>query len=163
MHRFLTAMLLFTSPGALAPPSVAPATIVGQPPPRPAVHIAPVDAPILDPFRLPDGPYGRGNRGIEYDTEPGDVIAASADGVVVFAGSVAGSVHVTVRHSAALRTTAAFVGESLVAAGESVAAGQPIARAAGPFHFTARVGDRYIDPKLLYGEIEYRVRLIAVE
>ncbi len=50
-----------------------------QPFPAP-VHVPPVDAPIADPFRPPAGPYGGGNRGLDYDTTAGDVVRASAAG-----------------------------------------------------------------------------------
>ena len=58
----------------------------------------PVDAPVADPFRPPEDPYGPGNRGIEYDTEPGSVVRAAAAGSVVFSGAVAGSLYVTLDH-----------------------------------------------------------------
>ena len=53
-----------------------------QPAPRAGTvaHTPPVDAPIADPFRPPAGPYGAGNRGLEYATSPGDVVRASAAG-----------------------------------------------------------------------------------
>lgn len=128
-----------------------------------AVHQPPVDAAVLDPFRAPPEPWLAGNRGIEYDTAPGDVIRASADGIVVFAGAVAGDRHVTIRHSVELVTTAAFVGEVLVAAGDTVTAGDPIAVADGPFHFTARRNGRYIDPATLLQVVRHGVRLVPIE
>ena len=54
------------------------------------VFRSPVDAPVSDPFRPPDGTYGAGNRGIEYDTRPGEVVRAAATGTVSFAGAVTG-------------------------------------------------------------------------
>ena len=48
------------------PPSVLDAT----------VHMRPVNGPIVDPFRPPPQPWLPGNRGIEYDTEPGSVAIA---------------------------------------------------------------------------------------
>lgn len=128
-----------------------------------AIHVPPVDAPVLDPFRAPPEPWLAGNRGIEYDTAPGEVIRASAAGVVVFAGTVVGSRHVTVRHSPDLVTTAAFVGEVLVSTGDTVAAGDPLAIAAGPFHFTARRSGEYIDPMGLFEPVRYAVRLVPIE
>ena len=62
------------------------------------VHVRPVAGPVVDPFRPPSQPWLRGNRGIEFDTEPGSTAIASADGVVTFAGVVAGEFHVTIRH-----------------------------------------------------------------
>ena len=48
-------------------------------PARAAVRVVltpPVSAPVIDPFRLPFGPYGPGNRGLEYATRPGQPAAA---------------------------------------------------------------------------------------
>ena len=134
-------------------------TAAAQPSPD-DVHRPPVDAEILDPFRPPPEPWMAGNRGIEYATVDGDIIHASADGVVVFAGPVAGAVHVTVRHGPDLVTTAAFVREVLVTTGDVVVAGTPIAIAAGPFHFTARRNGRYVDPEALFGTVRLAVRLV---
>ena len=53
-------------------------------------HRSPTDAPIIDRFRPPPRPWMAGNRGIDFGTEPGAPILASADGRVVFAGTVAG-------------------------------------------------------------------------
>ena len=147
---FLAALVVAIVGGATAPASAM-------------RHQPPVDAAVLDPFRAPPEPWLAGNRGIEYDTEAGDVIRASAPGVVAFAGAVAGDRHVTIRHSPELVTTAAFVGEVLVAAGDTVAAGDPIAIAAGPFHFTARRRGRYFDPAELFEVVRYGVRLVPVE
>src|SRR5688572_29153669 len=90
-------------------PSAAP-----QDPP----YVPPVDAPVLDPFRPPASRYGPGNRGLEYDTAPGTPVAAVADGRVTFAGSVAGSLHVTILHEDGLRTTYSFLARVEVVAGQ---------------------------------------------
>jgi len=124
------------------------------------LHVPPTDRPILDPFRDPGAPWLAGNRGIEYDTEPGDPIRASADGEVVFAGQVAGNLFVTVRHTVDLVTTMAFVAEITVTLGDVVEQGDVVAFAGDTFHFTARKNGVYIDPELLFGRLSYVVRLI---
>jgi murein DD-endopeptidase MepM/ murein hydrolase activator NlpD len=124
------------------------------------VLVPPVDAPVLDPFRLPAGPYGPGNRGIEYGTELGDPVRAAAGGVVVFAGAVAGSLHVTVDHGGGLLSSYSFVDRVLVAAGQPVARGERVAVAGPAFHFGVRVDGRYVDPASLMGQMVVRVRLI---
>ena len=124
------------------------------------LHVPPTDRPVLDPFRDPGAPWQAGNRGIEYDTEPGDPIRASADGEVVFAGQVAGNLFVTVRHTVNLVTTMAFVAEITVAVGDVVEQGDVLAVAGDTFHFTARRNGAYIDPELLFGRLSYVVRLI---
>lgn len=120
----------------------------------------PTEAPILDPYRAPSSPYGPGNRGIEYATEPGELIRAAADGTVTFVGAVGGNLFVTVAHGAGLRTTYGYVGQTLVRRGASVTAGQVVAEAHGPFHFTLRRDDEYLDPARWFGVLERRVWLV---
>ena len=125
-------------------------------------HLVPVEGTIIDPFRPPDQPWLPGNRGLEFETESGSIAVASADGVVVFAGSVAGRYHVTIRHSSRLRTTLAFVAEILVAEGQWVGAGDPVAVVADSVHFTARVDGFYVDPEILLAPHRWTVRLVPL-
>lgn len=120
----------------------------------------PTDAPVLDPFRPPSGPFGPGNRGIEYATEPGDLIRAAADGTVTFVGAVGGNLFVTVAHGSGLRTTYGFVGHTLVRRGAAITEGEVVAEADGPFHFTLRRDRDYLDPVLWFGVLERRVWLV---
>ncbi len=124
------------------------------------VFSRPTTAPVLDPFRLPDGPYGAGNRGIEYDTVAGDVVVAAGGGIVVFSGSVAGDRFVSVDHPGGLRTTYGFVRTALVRRGASVERGDALAVAGGPFHFTVRLDGHYIDPEPLFGTARTTVHLV---
>jgi len=124
------------------------------------VHEPPVDAPIIDPFRLPDEPWLAGNRGIEYDTDVDQVVRASAGGVITFSGQVGGDLFVTIRHSSGLRTTVGFVETTLVAVGETVVQGQPIATAGPTMHFSARRNGVYIDPTVLFRRGRIVVRLV---
>ena len=124
-------------------------------------HEPPVDAPVIDPFRPPAGPYAPGNRGLEYDTSPGQAVRASSGGTVTFAGQVGGYLFVTVQHSAELRTTVGFVDEVLVSAGDRVQHGQVIATAGHTMHFTARRNGSYIDPELLFQRFRVAIRLVA--
>src|SRR5690349_10370437 len=89
------------------------ATVLVPPPPPAAgtTYRPPVDAPVVDTFRLPDGPYGAGNRGLEYATSPGDPVRAIGDGLVVFAGPVAGNDAVTVLHPDGLRSSYSYLAE----------------------------------------------------
>ena len=129
--------------------------------PRPSIpHDPPVVAPIVDPFRPPPQPWLPGNRGLEYGPTTGQTVRASADGVVTFAGPVAGNLFVTVRHDPALRTTVGFLANVLVASGEPVTRGQPIAVAGETLHFTARHNGTYIDPESLFVRYEVRIRLV---
>lgn len=120
----------------------------------------PVDAPVLDPFRLPDSPFGSGNRGIEYDTSRGDRVVAAGPGVVVFAGSVAGSTWVTIDHGSGLKTSYGPLEALAVGRGDVLARGARLATAAGAMHFSARIDGVYVDPARLFGELVVDVRLV---
>ena len=139
----------------------APAAAVPSSPTATAVdYDPPVDAPVRDPFRPPTTPYGPGNRGIEFDTDSGTLVAAAADGTVIFAGVVAGQRWITVRHADGVRTTYGPMDGITVATGERVARGQPIGTTEGALMFTARVGDAYVDPASLFDGGPPRVHLV---
>ncbi|MDG2027853.1 MAG: M23 family metallopeptidase [Acidimicrobiales bacterium] len=125
-----------------------------------AVFTRPTDAAVLDPFRLPNGPYAAGNRGIEYDAGAGAAVVAAADGTVAFAGAVAGNLFVSVEHPGGLRTTYGFVENILIRRGDLVSRGERVALAGGPFHFTVRLHGTYVDPEPLFGQRRVRVRLL---
>lgn len=122
----------------------------------------PVEAPVVDPFRPPANPYGPGNRGIEYATVVGTEVGAAADGVVTFAGFVAGSLFVTVLHADGVRTTASYLASIRVVAGLRVNRGEVIGIAAARLHISARVGGEYIDPASLWGSGSSHVFLVPL-
>jgi murein DD-endopeptidase MepM/ murein hydrolase activator NlpD len=111
----------------------------------------PVDAPVLDPFREPAGPYGPGNRGLEYGTTPGGPARAIGDGVVAFAGQVAGRLVLSVVHPDGLRSSLTGLAEVTVGVGTVVAAGDPVGRTGPRLHLGVRRNGRYIDPATLFG------------
>ena len=78
---------------------------------------------MVDGFRPPATPFGAGNRGLEYGTDPGTPVAAVGDGRVTFAGSVAGTLHVTVLHADGVRTTYSFLRRVDVVVGQAVRQG----------------------------------------
>ncbi len=121
----------------------------------------PVDAEVVDPFRPPATRFGPGNRGLEYGTVGGENVRAVDGGRVVFAGSVAGAVHVVVDHGEGLKSTYAFLRTAAVVRGQTVAKGQQIGTAAAGFHLTARLGGVYVDPRLLFLGAEVEVALVA--
>ena len=123
----------------------------------------PVDAPVADPFRAPEHTFGAGNRGLTYELEPATPVAAAADGTVVFAGPVAGTLHVTVLHADGLRTSYSFLESVSVARGQHVRQGDVVGTAGTGFHLGVRDGDAYLDPAALFGGVEVRVRLIPHE
>jgi hypothetical protein len=155
-----------THPRLLAVLAVAVAVIVLMVVTAPAaagepVYTPPVDAPIADPFRAPASRYGSGNRGIEYATTPGTAVRAIGAGEVVFAGPVAGALHVTVRHPDGLRSSYSFLATITVSRGDHVLRGDTVGTSADRLHLGVRHGDRYIDPALLFAAA-VRVRLVPV-
>ena len=144
---------------ALVPALPAPDAAAAPPP----AFVPPVDAPVHDPFRVPDGPYAAGNRGIEYDTAPGTPVVAPADGRVAFAGWVAGTRHVTVLHRDGVRTTASYLAEVAVVVGQEVRQGDLLGTTSGRLHFGARRGDAYFDPATLFSAEPVVVRLVPFD
>lgn len=127
-------------------------------------YVPPVDAPVVDAFRPPEQPWGAGNRGLKYATDPGTAVRATADGEVVFAGAVAGALHVTVRHRDGLRTSYSFLATVDVRVGQQVAQGDTLGTSGVLLHLGARSGDAYLDPASLFeDEPRERVRLVRFE
>ena len=148
--------------------TLSPVQPTPEPPPQVASRMAeeessleyrpPVDAVVIDPFRAPAHVGAPGNRGWEYDPEPGLPVRASAGGEVVFAGSVAHNRFVTVLHRDGLRTAYGYLGWIAVEAGEWAAPGKLLGTTSERFFFSVRDGDRYLDPALVLAA--GRVRLV---
>jgi hypothetical protein len=158
------------SGAAVAEPAArgpAPGAAVAEPAargPAPAIgHIPPVEAPVADAFRPPAGPYGAGNRGIEYRTEPGTAVRASAAGTVSFAGPVGGALHVTLAHADGVRTSYSFLATAEVVVGQRVTQGQALGTSGARLHFGARIGDAYFDPAALFTATVTEVELLPLE
>ena len=137
--------------------------LLAGPADEPVLYEPPVEAPIADEFRRPATPYGPGNRGLEYDTEPGDVVTAAAPGTVTFAGQVAGRRYVTVQHADGIRTTYGPLGRIApgVRRGSALDAGDPVGTAGELVLWSASLGDVYLDPAvLLAASGTGRVRLV---
>jgi len=119
---------------------------------EPGTYRHPVTGPVVDGFRPPSRRWLAGNRGFEYATRPGEAVTASAGGEVIFAGQVAGSLHVTVLHADGLRTSYSFVASIEVFEGQVVTAGAVLARADRRVHFGVRDPQGvYLDPGALVG------------
>jgi murein DD-endopeptidase MepM/ murein hydrolase activator NlpD len=147
--------LLVVLAALLPAPAVASPAVPGPA----AVWVAPLSG-VLDvtrPFERPPGPYAAGHRGVDLGGVPGSVVVTAGDGVVVFAGRVAGRPLVSIDHAGGLRTTYEPVDPS-VAAGQPVARGSPIGTLvaghagcprAACLHWGVRRGETYLDPMLL--------------
>lgn len=153
----LLTALLSTVPGPTAGASADGGAIVppggGSPPassPDRGDYRPPVDAPVVDPFREPSGPYGPGNRGLEYATAPGGTARSIGSGVVVFAGQVAGRLVVSVSHPDGLRSALTGLGSVTVTTGTVVEQGTPLGTTLDRLHLGVRSDGRYLDPALLF-------------
>ncbi len=147
----LTILAVFTDPG----------TARGAPSPdgRLSWPLSPAPS-VTRYFDAPETPYGPGHRGVDLAAPPGANVLAAAEGVVMFAGPVAGRGVVSIDHDGGLSTTYEPVASS-VAAGDQVfrgqvlgtlAAGHPGCPEAACLHFGVRRGEEYVDPLTLIGE-----------
>jgi hypothetical protein len=129
-----------------------------EPPPLGGAWLRPVAGTVVRPFEQPSSVYGPGHRGVDFAAAPATPVRAVNDGIVTFAGSVAGTLHVTLAHGAGLRTSYSFLQSVAVREGQTVARGDVVGTSGGAdadhdarvLHFGVRVGDRYVDPMLLF-------------
>ena len=158
-------------------PAVTGLTWVGPPPlpvsgaSRSAVvtYSAPVDPParVVARFDPPRSTYAPGHRGVDLAVSPARRVRAAADGVVRFAGSVAGRGLVVLLHADGITTEYEPV-RPTVSVGAKVARGAVIGRVLGRhrdcardrcLHWAARRGTTYLDPLSLVAALG-PVRLI---
>ncbi len=142
--------------------AAAPTAAAAPEPSTPSTHASawqrPVEGAVVRPFEQPSSVYGAGHRGVDFAASPGTPVRAANDGVVTFAGTVAGTLHVTIAHGGTLRTSSSFLQSIAVREGQQVARGDVIGTAGGvgpdhdggALHFGLRVGDHYVDPMLLF-------------
>ncbi len=128
-----------------------------------ACLLPPVDAPVVDPFRMPACSWCPGNRGIEYGPEPDTVVVAAADGEVTFAGTVAGTRWIVIRHGDGLLASYGRLGASRVRVGQHVRGGDWLATTTDRFYFGLRDGDTPVDPTPLLGRRRYPTRLVPLD
>jgi murein DD-endopeptidase MepM/ murein hydrolase activator NlpD len=133
----------------------------------------PVEGPVIRPFEPPESPYGAGHRGIDVAVPAGTVVRAAADGVVAFAGTVAGGRYVSIDHPDGVRSTYSWLSAISVRAGDPVRRGDPVAASGlghpgvdpAHLHFGARYAGTYLDPMLLLqsGSLVGLVHLAPIE
>jgi murein DD-endopeptidase MepM/ murein hydrolase activator NlpD len=155
-----------------------PAQATAEPSPSPAPALAPDrgfwrppmdgDLTVARPFDELPHRFAPGHRGVDLRGTPWSPVLAAGDGVVVFAGMVAGRPVVSIDHADGLRTTYEPVDPS-VAAGQPVARGAPIGTlamghagcpASACLHWGLRRGEIYLDPMGLLRPT--RVRLLPM-
>lgn len=164
MRRFPTravvAFALVIAVGLDTAAAATPRSITVEPP-APCL-LAPVTAPVADPFRSPACRWCPGNRGLEYDIGPGAAIRAAAGGLVSFAGPVAGTIYVVVQHPSGLRTTYGRLASASVQEGDTVGAGTEVGRSATGLFFGVRLGDTYLDPASYLLRVYFPPRLVPL-
>lgn len=120
---------------------------------------------LMRPFVAPATPYSAGHRGLDIAAQPGDGIVAAAEGVVFFAGSVAGRSTITLDHGNGVRSSIEPVDAS-VEVGDHVRAGEAIGTIstgghcdAVCVHFGVRIDDAYVSPFIFLGGMPRSVLL----
>jgi murein DD-endopeptidase MepM/ murein hydrolase activator NlpD len=124
---------------------------------QPGSYAWPVRGEVIRSFEPPDSPFGSGHRGIDIAVPFGTPFVAAQDGVVAFAGWVAGDLFVSIDHPDGVRTTYSWLSAVGVKEGERVARGEVIGAtghghpdvSTPHLHFGARIGETYIDPMTL--------------
>lgn len=110
--------------------------------------------------------YSAGHRGIDLGVPAGTAVYAPDDGTVHFVGWVVDRPLLSVQHANGIRSTFEPV-DAVVSEGDSVARGElighvaetPTHEPAGGLHLGARLGDDYLDPLALLGEVPRAILL----
>lgn len=135
-----------------------------QPAARPLVrYAAPVRGAVRRGFEPPTTARGAGHRGVDLEATGGQVIRAAADGTVRHAGSVAGTVWVSVAHADGVTTSYGPLTSLQVRPGTTVTLGTELGRLAAAghghdgadrgLHWGARRGRTYLDPRSLLRDV----------
>lgn len=137
---------------------VIPAAATAQEPPL--WLTPPVDGAVVARFEAPVRKWGSGHRGIDFAASPGTAVRAAAAGRVAFAGSVAGTLAITIDHGE-LQTTYSTLSAMDVSEGDHVDRGQWIGASgeAHPgsgtgLHFGVKAGSDYLDPSAFLGPLD---------
>jgi len=149
------------------------ATADTPPPPRPGAQFSvPLYGALVKTYDAPlDNPYAPGHRADNIAAPVGTPVRASADGVVSFAGNVAGNLSVSVDHTGGIKTTYSYLGTIVAKRNQQVRRGDVLGTV-GPGHdaslppnvqLSARRNGVYFDPLELYVGSGYAdlVQLVA--
>lgn len=154
---------LLATVGAAAGVPAGPMPVSGQPDETAVTGLAAAAVSYLSPvtpmrvllgFQPPSSPYGPGHRGVDLALTQGGLVTAAGDGVVSFAGPIAGRGVVVIVHADGISTEYEPVVPT-VRAGATVGRGRAIGRLSGMhapcapascLHWGARRGSVYVDP-----------------
>jgi murein DD-endopeptidase MepM/ murein hydrolase activator NlpD len=149
---------------AVAAVLAAPAAHASAPAPTPllrpgAAYAVPLYGALVKTYDAPlDNPYAPGHRADNVAAPVGTPVRASADGVVGFAGNVAGNLSVSVDHTGGIKTTYSYLGTIVAKRNQRVSRGDVVGTV-GPGHdaslppnvqLSARRNGVYFDPLELY-------------
>lgn len=107
--------------------------------------------PVVRGFRPPSSRFGPGHRGVDLATRIGTAVLAAGDGVVVYAGPLAGRGVVSIEHDDGLHTTYEPL-EPTAARGDHIARGAVIGHVQ-PGHPGCRAGDVGLPACLHWGAL----------
>lgn len=120
---------------------------------------------VAAPFRAPAHTFGAGHRGVDLTAPIGTRLVAPASGVVAFRGTVVDRPLLTIEHPGGYVTTFEPLTSGL-SPGDHVVAGDEIGvvavgghTSAGSVHVGVRLNGAYINPMLLFGEVQRAVLL----
>ncbi|WP_281974267.1 murein hydrolase activator EnvC family protein [Microbacterium terricola] len=120
---------------------------------------------VTHEYQAPAHAYGPGHRGIDLRLDDERMLRAPADGVIAFAGQVAGRGVVTIDHGDGLVTTLEPA-VTVLGVGSPVARGDVVAEpglgghaAPGDVHFGVRRDGEYVNPRMLLGGVPRAVLL----
>jgi murein DD-endopeptidase MepM/ murein hydrolase activator NlpD len=110
---------------------------------------APVPGPVVAPY-APIGRY-EGHWGVDLAAPLESPVRAAGDGVVTFAGTVAGMMSVTIDHGGGARSSVSYLSGILVGEGARIEAGTIVGRSGrshqtAAVHFSVRIDGAYTDP-----------------
>lgn len=125
--------------------------------------MSPVTGPVLSPY-APVGQYA-GHWGIDIAAPVGSDVRSPVEGVVSFAGTVAGMRTVTVRTSDSTRVSLSYLDSIEVSTSDEVNAGDIVgtsgrAHGINALHVSVRIAGEYVDPERFFSCAEGVIRLL---
>lgn len=136
-----------------------------------SIYVPPLPDPVVvRPFEPPESRWGPGHRGVDLAGYPDAPLAAPADGVVAFSGTVVDRGVIVIDHPDGLRSTLEPV-SPLVEAGQAVRRGEVVATLDSDgshcaphacVHWGLRRGDLYVDPWPLIDPVPRPIRLLPL-